>query len=103
MLDEAEYLMTRNSGLGYLEFERDETVRRAFIRSLEVIGEAARKVPPSFRDQIPELEWRSMAGMRDRLIHDYFGVDFELVSDVVQNRIPELRARLAAILETPNK
>jgi uncharacterized protein with HEPN domain len=66
---------------------------------LEIIGEAAKKVPDGFRAQHSNIEWRSMAGMRDRLIHDYFGVDYELVWDVVRNRIPELRRRLAAVLE----
>ena len=65
----------------------DETLRRAFLRSLE-----------RFRAQHPNIEWRSMAGMRDRLIHDYFCVDYELVRDVVRNRIPELRGQLAAVL-----
>lgn len=69
------------------------------MRSLEIIGEAAKKVPDDFRSMHPAIEWRAMAGMRDRLIHDYFGVDFELVWDVVQTRIPELRSQLAARLE----
>jgi uncharacterized protein with HEPN domain len=77
----------------------DETLRRAFIRSLEIIGEAAKKVPADFRAQYPVVEWRAMAGMRDRLIHDYFGVDYELVWDVVQKRIPQLRDQIASILE----
>ena len=56
------------------------------------------KIPEGFRTAHPAVEWRAMAGMRDRLIHDYFGVDFELVWDVVCNRIPELRRQIAAIL-----
>jgi uncharacterized protein with HEPN domain len=75
----------------------NETLRRAFVRSLEIIGEAAKKVPEGFRAQHPMVEWRAMAGMRDRLIHDYFGVDYELVWDVVQNRIPELRRQVASM------
>jgi uncharacterized protein with HEPN domain len=96
---EADYLIAHSSGLTWEHFSHDETLRRAFVRSLEIIGEAAKKVPDAFRAQHPTIEWRSMAGMRDRLIHDYFGVDYELVWDVVRNRIPELRRQLAAVLE----
>jgi uncharacterized protein with HEPN domain len=62
---------------------------------LEIIGEAARKLPADYRSQHSMIEWRKIAGMRDRLIHDYFGVDYELVWDVVQTRIPELREFVA--------
>jgi len=61
------------------DFLQNETLRRAFVRSLEIIGEAAKKLPDEFRTQYPNLEWRAMAGMRDRLIHGYFGVDHDLV------------------------
>lgn len=98
ILVEADYLIERSAGLSYDAFAADETLRRAFVRSLEIIGEAAKKVPDDFKVQHPELEWRAMAGMRDRLIHDYFGVDFELVWEVIQHRIPDLQARAAAIL-----
>jgi uncharacterized protein with HEPN domain len=81
-------------------FSADETLRRAFVRSLEIIGEAAKHVPADFRAQHPRVEWRAMAGMRDRLIHDYFGVDFELVWDVVRERVPTLRAQIAAVLKS---
>ena len=98
ILVEADYLVARSAGLSYDEFAVDETLRRAFVRSLEIIGEAAKHVSEDFRTQHPTVEWRAMAGMRDRLIHDYFGVDFELVWDVAHRRIPELREQIAAIL-----
>ena len=68
-------------------------------RSLEIIGEAAKKVPGDFRARYPDVDWRGMAEMRDRLIHDYFGVDYELVWDVGQHRAPEVRRQMETILK----
>lgn len=98
ILTEADYLIAQRSGLSFAEFIADETLLRAVVRSLEIIGEAAKRVPAEFRSQYPSIEWRSMAGMRDRLIHAYFGVDYELVWDVLVKRIPELRDQIASIL-----
>lgn len=96
---EAEYLLTSSRNLSRESFLADETLKRAFVRSLEIIGEAAKKLPDEFRAKHPDAEWRAMAGMRDRLIHGYFGVDYELVWDVVQTKIPELKREIESILE----
>ncbi|HEX8361412.1 MAG TPA: HepT-like ribonuclease domain-containing protein [Longimicrobium sp.] len=63
-----------------------------------MIGEATKNLPESFRAAHPEIEWRSMARMRDRLIHGYFGVDHELVWEVIQTKVPALHERLEQIL-----
>lgn len=103
ILDEADYLLRESADLTIDEFQSNETLRRAFVRSLEIIGEAARKLPEEFRARHSSIEWRKIAGMRDRLIHGYFGVDYDLVWDVVQSRIPVLRQQVASLLELPGR
>ena len=99
ILSEVKYLLDESDGLDKDAFLEDETLRRAFVRSLEVIGEATKKLPADVREAHPEIEWRAMAGMRDRLIHDYFGVDHDLVWDVIRRKIPELKEQLESLLD----
>jgi uncharacterized protein with HEPN domain len=98
MLDETQFIIKRVKEVSAENFAGDDTLKRAIVRSLEIIGEAAKKVPGDLKEKYLEVEWKSMAGMRDRLIHDYFGVDYELVWDVVQNKIPSLRNAIEEIL-----
>ena len=74
ILAEVEYLLDQSRTLTYERFAADETLRRAFVRSLEIIGEAVKNLPDEFRASHPEVAWRPIAQMRDRLIHGYFGV-----------------------------
>ncbi len=81
------------------EFVDDPVLTRAIVRSLEVIGEATKNLPNSLKKQYPEIPWRQMAGMRDKLIHQYFGVDYDIVWDIVTEEIPALHARIRTIVE----
>ena len=98
ILEETGYLMRRVEGLKQDEFISDETLRRAFVRSLEIIGEAAKKVPPEIRESYKQIEWKAAAGMRDKLIHAYFGVDYDLVWDVITMKVPVLHREVTKIL-----
>jgi uncharacterized protein with HEPN domain len=69
MLDEIDYIESRISGVNYESFIKNETLKRAFVRSIEVIGEAPKKLPEGIKSMQPDIEWRNVAGMRDTLIH----------------------------------
>jgi len=96
--DEINYLSTKSKGLTHSEFINDETLKRAFVRSLEVIGEAVKAIPTQVYEQYKQIEWNKIAGMRDKLIHHYFGIDYDLVWDVVENHIPKLKEIIRLIL-----
>jgi uncharacterized protein with HEPN domain len=103
ILAESDYLAEQTASISKKEFLQNETLRRAFVRSLEIIGEATKKLPDEFRAKHPQVECRAMAGMRDRLIHGYFGVDHDLVWEVATQKVPELRREVSRILQNSSR
>jgi uncharacterized protein with HEPN domain len=99
ILREAEFLSAQAAQTTCDAFLHDEVLKRAFVRSVESIGEATKNVPEETRSTFPAVEWRKMAGLRDRLIHDYGGVDDQIVWDVAANKAADLAAKLRPILE----
>jgi len=98
MLDEISFIESHLEGRDLDAFMQDATLKRAFVRSLEIIGEAAKSIPEDLRRQAEGIEWQKITGMRNRLIHDYFGVDYALVWDVATGKLPDLREKLVALL-----
>ena len=99
--DESSFILSFiNKGITKDEFIEDETLKRAIVRSLEIIGEATKKIPADYKIKWSTINWKNMAGMRDRLIHDYMGVNYSIVWDVIKNKIPELYEQIIAVIES---
>jgi uncharacterized protein with HEPN domain len=99
ILDNAEKARRFVLGVEYAAFRDDEQKVYAVVRALEIIGEAARHISRNLRLKYPEVPWSKMTGMRDKVIHDYFGVDLEVLWKTVQQDLPELQQAVAKMLE----
>ncbi len=86
-------------GINFETFVADDKTASAVVRKLEIIGEATKNVPETIRQKYPQVPWRNMAGMRDRIIHAYFDINHSVVWDTLKNRIPALQPIIEQILE----
>jgi uncharacterized protein with HEPN domain len=86
---ECEYLLSKSENLKYEDFIMNEELKRAFVRSLEIIGEAAKHIPKEIRRRYHQIRWKSVVGMRNILIHEYFGVDYRVLWKLIKERIPD--------------
>ena len=99
ILDECRFILTTTTGMTKDQLLENEVMKRAVVRSLEIIGEACKKIPADIKLKWHTINWKNMAGMRDRLIHDYVGINYSIVWDVVLNKIPELEKQITSVID----
>ena len=99
VLDEITFLLEHTRGLSFDDLMEDAVLQRACARSFEIMGEAVKHISNDFRRKHKEIDWRNIAGMRDKLIHDYFGVNLQLVWDVVDRDLPVLKQKIGRLLD----
>lgn len=99
ILDATRKITVYTGGLSRAAFLEDEKTIDAVVRNLEVIGEAVKNLPEDLRAQHAAVEWKKIAGLRDILIHEYFGLDVEIVWDIVQNKVPALDREVRMMLQ----
>jgi uncharacterized protein with HEPN domain len=100
ILDSIQDIENFIQGMNYEEFRDDRKTINAVIRSIEIIGEASKKIPKSLRDSQPEIPWKKMAGMRDKLTHAYFGIDLEIIWKVVSEEIIQIKPGILKIKDS---
>jgi len=86
------------AGLTQADLANDEKTYDAVVRNLEIIGEAAKNISDELRKQLPDIHWRKVAGLRDMLTHAYFGIDDDILWDIIQNKVPQLAKSIDAFL-----
>jgi len=91
--------MANSENVSKADFLADETLKRAYVRSIEIMGEAVKHIPSELQEKYTAIKWRRIAGMRNRSVHVYFGIDYDVVWDVVVDEIPVLDAEVKKILE----
>ena len=98
ILEAAEKIGRYTARLNKEDFTKDEKTIDAVVRNLQIIGEAASRLPPVFRQEHQHIPWPKIVGLRNRVIHQYFGVDSEIVWEIVRSDLPALKEQLANLL-----
>jgi uncharacterized protein with HEPN domain len=98
--DSIEDIESFTKDLTFNDFLKDKKTQNAVIRSIEVIGEATKKLPRSLRSKYPSIPWKKMTGMRNKMIHEYFGIDLEILWKTIKEDIPSLKPLIKAVLES---
>ncbi len=99
ILDEIQFVLKSTNGKAIEDVTNDPILSRAIIRSLEIIGEATTKIDSKFKSDHPHIEWRKLSNTRNKLIHDYFGIDYEIVWDIICAKLPDLYSSISDILK----
>ncbi len=103
IVEEANFLKEQCQHLTLEKSLKDPVLKRACLRSLEIFGKAAKQIFSELKMKYRLIEWKKIAGFRDKLIHYYFGVDWQIAWDVIVNKVPDLEAKISEILkETQN-
>ena len=95
-------ILTYSENLDFEQFIKDFKTQDAIVRNIEIIGEAVKNLSEDFRYLNPNVPWKNIAGMRDKLIHHYFGVNIDIVWDVVKIELPKLQKQIEEILKQDN-
>lgn len=98
ILDEINFILKYTKDINFDSLTKNEVLERAIVRSLEIIGEAVKQIDEDFKKQYKDIEWKKIASFRDILIHRYFSIDWDIVWDVIKNKIPELRDKLRNLI-----
>jgi uncharacterized protein with HEPN domain len=103
ILDETEFLLNETRDLSYEDFVSNELLKRGCTRSLEIIGEAVKNISDDLKKKYDYIQWKKIAGMRDKIIHYYFGVNWDIVWATIQDRIYELKGKIEKIINEIEK
>ena len=99
ILEEINFLLKETRGLDFDDFVSNELLKRSCTRSIEIIGEATKNLSPEIKEKYKDIDWKKMAGMRDKIIHYYFGVNWDIVWSVIQDNVPELKGKIEKIIK----